>query len=581
MTNAGKHPPWFILALVGIAALFRLPGLAHMPPPLNQDEASRGYDAWCLLETGADRHGARWPFFLKSFGPGDYTAALTTYLTVPFVAWLGPTATAMRLPDALLGVATVLLLYLWLRRQVNEQVALLAAGVLAVDPWHIALCRTAHESGFTPFFLVFALLAMHRAGLLPAEKSLPPSETGSRHGRYRSWWGFAAGFALAMHTWAYPATRLFTPLFCLAILVTLARYYLAQFKVRDTRATILAAVLGLVIGAIPLWWTAFTHPEYLAARAHGTLLIYRSSSVTEMAGQFLANYAANLHPRYWYLHADEMSGPSIPDVGQHLVILAPLWWIGLIRILTRLRRCPWSRLLFAWLLLYPIPAAICGDWNPHIMRTVSGIILFPIITAIGGQWILARLAVRQRWVGYSAVLLILLALVANVSHFSDAYFRRFLPFAESGYQTGLVQAFDYVSRHKEDADFVLVTNWANQPYIYALLQEPIPPTELAKSPPVVCYGPKGFDQVLAVGRYLFTPRYLEDDPEVKSRFQNLLSSLPPDGRGLVIDLLHPPGGEPPDAPIVYRTVAAQRNVTRYNKKSYVVRRWSPPGRAPP
>ena len=548
-----------------------------MPPPLNQDEASRGYDAWCLLETGADRYGARWPFFLKSFGPGDYTAALTTYLTVAFVAWLGPTPTAMRLPDALLGVATVLLLYLWLRRQFNEQVALLAAGVLAVDPWHIALCRTAHESGFTPFFLVLSLLALNRAGLLPAEEAHLQPETSERLERHRSSWGFAAGFALAMHTWAYPATRLFTPLFCLAIVFIYGRWYQAAFRARRLRRAMIAGVAGLVVGATPLWWTALTHPEHLAARARATLLIYRDSSVTEMAGQFLANYAAELHPRYWYLQADEMSGPAIPDVGQHLLIMAPLWFIGFIIILTRLRRCRWSRLLSAWLLLYPIPAAICWGWNPHIMRTVSGIILFPIIAAIGGQWILARLAARPKWLRHSLESLMLLALLANVSHFNDAYFRRFLPFAESGYQTSLVQAFDYVSRHKNDADFVLVTIWANQPYIYALLQEPIPPAELAKSPPVVCRGPDGFDQVLAVGRYLFTPRYTADYPEVEARFQNLLSSLPPGSRGLVIDLLNPPEGEPPNAPIVYETPAARGIVTRHNKKSYVVRRWSLPG----
>jgi hypothetical protein len=175
----------------------------------------------------------------------------------------------------------------------------------------------------------------------------------------------------------------------------------------------------------------------------------------------------------------------------------------------------------------------------------------------------------------------LLTLVANVAHFSDAYFRKFVPLAESGYQTGLVQAFDYVSRHKNEADFVLVTNWTNQPYIYALLQEPIPPTELAKSPPVVCDGADGFDQVLAVGRYLFTPRYTLDDPEVGVRFQNLLSSLPPHGRGFVIDLLHPPGGEPPDAPIVYQSAAAKRGVNHYARNNYVVRRWSPAGHAEP
>jgi 4-amino-4-deoxy-L-arabinose transferase-like glycosyltransferase len=104
---ADKRRRWMLAGILAVAALLRLPGLETVPPPLNQDEASRGYDAWSILETGADRHGVRWPFFLESFGTGDFTAALTTYLTVPFVAVLGPTTLAMRLPDAILVVLTV------------------------------------------------------------------------------------------------------------------------------------------------------------------------------------------------------------------------------------------------------------------------------------------------------------------------------------------------------------------------------------------------------------------------------------------------------------------------------------------
>src|SRR5205807_2576925 len=121
-----------------VAAALRLPGLSSVPPPLNQDEASRGYDAWCLAQTGADRWGSRWPLFLRSFGPGDYTAALSTYISVPFVAVLGPTPTAMRLPAALLGVLTIPGLFIWLRRTIGPQAALLASLFLTVSPWHIS-----------------------------------------------------------------------------------------------------------------------------------------------------------------------------------------------------------------------------------------------------------------------------------------------------------------------------------------------------------------------------------------------------------------------------------------------------------
>lgn len=578
MTDAGKHAPWFILALVGVAALFRLPGLEYMPPPLNQDEASRGYDAWCLLETGADRHGARWPFFLESFGPGDYTAALTTYLTIPFVAWLGPTATAMRLPDALLGVATVLLLYLWLRRQVNETVALLAAGVLAVDPWHIALCRTAHESGFTPFFLVLALLALHRAGLLPAEERLPPSEAAARQGRHCSWWGFAAGFALAMHTWAYPATRLFTPLFCLAILVIQARDYLARWKVRETRTPILATGLGLVIGAVPLWWTALTHPEYLAARAHATLLIYRSSSLFAAAGQFLANYAAQFHPFTSFGQADEMSGASIPWVGRHLPILAPLWLIGLVRMFGGLGRSIRCRLLVAWMVLYPVPAAICGDWNPHPLRSVAGIAVFPIVAALGGHWLIDRLTGRSHVVRRVTAVLVCLAVMVNLVQMSNAYFRQFpaSPSARAAYQTGLYDAMAFAARYEPAADVVLVTNQANQAYIYALLLEPIWPQALAASPPVVSPGPGGFHQVLRAGRYLFVPQDPLHFPEAGELFQQALEGFLPDARGLVIDVDRGDRPATHDGAVLFRSDpgAAQNGA----EPVYVVCRWSPRGR---
>ncbi|HUN81009.1 MAG TPA: glycosyltransferase family 39 protein, partial [Phycisphaerae bacterium] len=193
-SNAGKlHQRAILSIVILIAAAARLPGLGSTPPPLNQDEASRGYDAWCILKTGADRFGQRWPFFLQSFGPGDYTAALSTYMTVPFVAISGPTPSAIRLPDALLGTVTVFILYLWLSRRLGSLSALAAALCLAVDPWHVSITRTAHEAGYAPFFMVMAIWALDRSGLTDDSGSPTP-----RH------WAFLAGIMLAFHAWVYP-----------------------------------------------------------------------------------------------------------------------------------------------------------------------------------------------------------------------------------------------------------------------------------------------------------------------------------------------------------------------------------------
>jgi 4-amino-4-deoxy-L-arabinose transferase-like glycosyltransferase len=529
-SGENRRVHWLFAVTLAVAAIMRLPALGTAPPPLNQDEASRGYDAWAILETGADRHGQHWPLFLESFGPGDYTAALSTYITVPFVAVLGPTAVAMRLPDAVLGVLTVGVLYWWLKRQAGPTVALLAAAVLALDPWHIMLCRTAHESGFAPFFLAIAMLSLHRSGML-----VGGGVYGADSERAGGGWALLAGIMFGFHTWDYPATRLFTPLFCVSIVVIYRRRLTAMLRDRSMRRVLVAFGVGLILGLLPLIITATLHPERLAARAAVTLLIYKGLPAGQMVWAFVRNYASNIDPRYLFLQCDEMSSIVIPNVGQHLPVLAPLFVIGAIRVVTGWRREPWCRLLIVWFLLYPIPAAICSDWNPHPMRTVGGMNLFPILTALGGEWLLSRIAGRQR-VFRLAVTAAVVALAVNLGHFASSYFREFPQLGRAGYQAAMVEAMRFTATAGRDADFVLVTNYSNQPYIYTLLYQPIDPKTLAHARIVSAEGRLGFHQILRIGRYYFFPWGF---PEAVRRFEEEWTQLPAGSRGLLIDIQRP------------------------------------------
>jgi hypothetical protein len=98
----------------------------------------------------------------------------------------------------------------------------------------------------------------------------------------------------------------------------------------------------------------------------------------------------------------------------------------------------------------------------------------------------------------------------------------------------MVRAMQRVAQHADDADFVLVTNYSNQPYIYALLYGPIGPTELAATEKIVVEARFGFHHVLRIGKYFFPPR--DDSPEAEAKFLNEWRSLPPAARGLVIDV---------------------------------------------
>ena len=532
--TAGRRgsPRAAFLAILLLAAALRLPGLETVPPPLNQDEASRGYDAWSLWTTGRDRHGQAWPLFLESFGPGDFTAALSTYCTIPFVAVLGPTPLAMRLPAAVLGLATVAWVFLWLRREIGDLAALTAAGALACDPWHVALTRTAHESAFAPALLAAALWAAARGGLLPRWKgsTSPNPRTPPSAG-----WSIAAGLLLGLHAWVYPATRLFTPIFCGAAAAFFGGHWRMLLKEASGRRRFLALVFGLSLGLAPLLVTAATHPERLAARAAATLVTHRTDGSLAAATAVARNWVANLNPLYWFYECDEMSGATIPRVGLHLPVLAPLFVLGLWQVLASCRARSWSRLLLAWLLLFPVPAAICGDWNPHPLRSVGGMLLFPVFCGLGATWI------AERWPrpGRRSVLTAAILAGVNLAHFARTYYFEFPFLCRPGYQNALYEAAAFLAREHPEAEQILVTNYSNQPYIYALLLERIPPAALQAEPPVIVGGRLGFHQVLKAGRYLFVPR--DDVDGAVSRFQALLADRAVDGRGptLLLDLERP------------------------------------------
>ena len=132
-----------ILPIVALAGLLRLVALDAVPPGINHDEAERAVDAWCILHTGRDFHGQAWPIFFRAYGQADYPPGHYIYALVPFQALFGTSPVTTRLPAAILGTLNVWWLYALVRRLASRRVALLAALLLAISPWHVLLSRMA------------------------------------------------------------------------------------------------------------------------------------------------------------------------------------------------------------------------------------------------------------------------------------------------------------------------------------------------------------------------------------------------------------------------------------------------------
>ncbi len=150
-----------LATILAIGAGLRLYAFPRIPNGLNQDELSAAYESFSLLSRGTDRWGYQWPAYFLSWGSGQNV--LQSYLEIPAVRIFGLSPLGVRIVPLLFGLATITLLYIYVRRLYGPRPALLATFVLAISPWHVMLSRWALESNLLPFFLLLGATWLEKA----------------------------------------------------------------------------------------------------------------------------------------------------------------------------------------------------------------------------------------------------------------------------------------------------------------------------------------------------------------------------------------------------------------------------------
>src|SRR3990172_6173188 len=331
-----------ILLLAALLRFYRLDSY----PALNADEAAIGYNAYSLIETGKDEHGNSWPIHFQSFN--DYKPGLYFYLVLPFVKVLGLNEWAVRIPGALLGVATVLVVYYlveelffnekwsmvngqWLKKSskklliINHQtLAIVASFMLAISPWHIHFSRGGWETNVATFFITCGvwlfLKSLKNAKFLVLSYSF---------------------FVASLYT--YHAARIVVPLLIMGLFLI----YRKEVK-KNLKEFIIAGVLGVIL-LIPLGLDftkeagysraggvgLFADPGPLARvneqrGEHGdykgivSILLHNKAVNYSLA--FLENWGEHFSGEFLFLTGDEIQRNRVPETGQ-MYIIDILWMV--------------------------------------------------------------------------------------------------------------------------------------------------------------------------------------------------------------------------------------------------------------
>ncbi len=361
-----------ILLIVVIAFLFRFYHLGQVPPSINWDEASNGYNAYSILKTARDEYGTFLPLYNRSFD--DYKPPLYMYLSIPSVKYFGLTEFAVRLPSAILGTLMVLIMYFFTKKLFTSQkVAMIASFLLAISSWNIHFSRVGFESNiglFSGFSAMTLLLySLPHKGEEMAKKNILLLILSSTF------------FALSFYS--YHSARIFIPIIFAVFVIIYRKEFLsipkkiiflfftipiiliAPFFVTAPREAIRQRYQTVSLGAQKVSTDDFIKyvqqdsESFLSRQIHNRRIL--------LFNTYLQNYLSHFNPEFLFISGDRNLRHHTEGSGMIPLFFMPLILIGLYKFIEKHDKT--SLVTLAWLLAPPIAAAP-ADAAPHAVRSI-------------------------------------------------------------------------------------------------------------------------------------------------------------------------------------------------------------------
>lgn len=489
---------YLILLMILLLALgLRIYKLNQVPPGLNRDEAAIGYNAYSLFKTGTDEYGNKWPYSFKSFG--DWKLPVYFYLLIPFIATLGLSETVTRLPSGIVGTFTVLLTFIVVKELFVHKrkhiVALLAAFILAITPWHVFMSRNASESNIAVFITLLGITLF----LISFR---------------RNWLILLSFFFLALSLFTYHGNHVFTPLF----IIGLCLFYYKELKKNKwfIPACLLFFILALFIysqtlfsadktkisGLFPLGDESLVYNEVVMRRLeydnNSKIAKLLHNRPVYLLRTVINNYFKGFSSEFLFISGGGNAQHNIPGFGNLYIWEAVMMPFGLFFIFREKQKH--SKLILYWLLITPIAASITKD-APHSARMMPLLPLPAIFSAYGVVYLI--LLLNSYIKRLAATVLISGIIILYLFFYLDQYFVHFPRVSAHEWGYGYKELVSKVMAKKSLYDQVVISKPENSPYIYFLFFEKWDPIKFQKE--VVRYPQtnEGFQHVKQLGNLTF------------------------------------------------------------------------------
>ena len=397
------------LLLVGgvllLAIFFRFYLITTLPGGLFPDEAANGLDINLMQQ------GHLQPFYER----GNGREALFFYMLWGSVELFGKGPWQHHIVSALVGVLSVWLCYAFTRQlllvgkdrlEANEKkattIGLLAAFLMAVSTWHVALSRTAFRANLIPLFSTLTLYLLLKA-----------YAAGSR--KLQLLYSFLCGASFALGFYTYIAYRIMVPILLVLVLwpifASIKEKYFTKV-IREFWLPKLVFLVAFVIFIAPLAHYFYTHKGSFIGRS-GQVSVFNPSlylvngeqlsgkpplgvgvsAAAEVALQSIKAYfvSGDLNWRH-NISGFPFLAPLVSPFFGGALILTTLLALAYFFMPSKNKRWWPYAVLATWFWGMMLPVVTTAEGIPHGLRSIG---------TIPAVFILAALGMYYVWLGFA------------------------------------------------------------------------------------------------------------------------------------------------------------------------------------
>lgn len=465
-----------IFLIISLGLILRVFRVWEVPPSLNWDEISHGYNAYSILKTAKDEWGVTFPIIFRAYG--DYKLPVYIYLTVFSEYLFGVNAFSVRLPSILAGIGIIVFTYLLVNELFSfkqekfksqaKVIAVISSLLVAVEPWTLFISRGAFEANLCLFFLVSGIYFFLRS-ISSGTKFL-----------------ILAMMFMGLSVWTYNSARIFTPIMLVILILV---YKNEIFRPSTDRKKLWLSFLITAFFVIPMFYQ-LSMPAGQARYSKVAILDDGAIAQIEEARQnsslgpflarfvynkplyftrsFLANLVSHLSWDFVFLKGGNNYQFNVQKHGLLYLVDFPFFLLGLAIFL---KNCFAGNkkylLVILWLVLGAIPSSVTRD-APHSLRSVTMLPTPMIISSFGLWWAISR-------AGKYLMAIYLLLLVIFATRYLSLYFGEYRINYSKSWQYGYEQLVGYIRGAYGNYQKIIITKEYGEPHEFILFYWPWDP----------------------------------------------------------------------------------------------------------